>query len=129
MATANNNQSSEKAINREYTDCMYGIYMKNYWLIEVGYKAQARSVIDKTLMDWRSLSDCSNGLCTRSKTNKPIPSIYMSMQNPDRNSIYKPLCAHSKGSQYSSCQGDCNIYYGNYGCGYTYSNCCTNAPY
>lgn len=129
MAAANNNQSSEKAINREYTDYMYGVYLKNYWMMEVGYNASPGSVVQKTLMEWRAISDCSNGLCARSKVNKSVPSIYMTLQNPDRNSIYRPLCAHSKGSQYNSYQGDCNIYYGNCGCGYTYSNCCANAPY
>lgn len=119
MAAANNNQSSEKALNREYTDYMYGVYMKNYWMMEVGYKANSKSVVEKTLMEWRALSDCNSILCARSKVNKPVPSTYMSIQIFDRNSIYRPLCAHSKGSQYNTCQGDCNIYYGNCGCGYT----------
>lgn len=129
MAAANNNQSSEKAINREYTDFMYGIYMKNYWLTQVGYKANPKSVVEKTLMDWRNQSDCDNSLCVRSKVNSPVPSTYMSMTNFNINSIHRPLCAHSKGSQYNCTAGDCNIYFGNCGCGYIYSNCCANAPY
>lgn len=129
MEAANNNQSSKKAINREYTDFMYGVYMKNYWLIQVGYKAQPKSAVEKTLMDWREGSDCSNLLCIKSKTDRVVPSTYMSLQNFNRGSIYIPLCAHPKKTQYNCSAGDCNIYYGNCGCGYTYSNCCSNAPY
>jgi len=129
MAAANNNQSSQKAINREYTDFMYGLYMKNYWMIQVGYKADPKSVVQKTLMDWREQSDCDNSLCTRSRTERITPSTSMSMTNFNINSIHRPLCAHSKSSQYNCAAGDCNIYNGNCGCGYVYNNCCANAPY
>lgn len=129
MAAASDYKSSEKAINREYTDFMYGLYMKNYWLVQVGYKADPVSVVQKTLLDWQLQSDCDNSLCVKAKTEGIYPDTYMSLTNFNRDSIYRPLCAHAKGSQYNCNQGDCNIYYGNCGCGYTYSACCANAPY
>lgn len=129
MEAANNNQSSEKALNREYTDFMYGVYMKNYWLTQVGYKADPKSVIQKTLMDWRLQSDCDNSLCVRARGERITPSTYMSATGFNRCSWYIPLCAHPKGSQYNCNAGDCNIYNGNCGCGYVYNNCCANAPY
>lgn len=129
MAKANNNESSKKTLNREYTDFMYSLYMKNYWLIQVGYRSDPKSVIEKTLMDWKEESDCNNNLCTRAQSSGVLPETYMSLQDFSRGSIYTPLCAHPKGKQYNCSAGDCNIYYGNCGCGYTYNNCCANAPY
>ena len=67
------NRSNSQEVNRQLTDTMYALYMKDLWGTTVGYKPLPYliAVMNKMLIDWWSAQDCQNLLCTQSQ-NQPI---------------------------------------------------------
>ena len=67
------NKSNSQEVNKQLTDTMYALYMKDLWGNTVGYKPLPYliAVMNKMLTDWWSAQDCQNLLCTQS-LNQPV---------------------------------------------------------
>lgn len=94
-----NFESAIKTINRDYCNLFYAKYLQGLWKIVAGYRTVPEHIVlmRKQLADWQALNDCSNALCTQSRSQPVTVISYGSLAIPGKCILNPPLDSFGSG--------------------------------